>query len=42
MLDLKFIRENIDLVRQAAVNPRGNPVPPTLETNHKKPPRRRE
>jgi len=27
MLDLKFIRENIDLVRQEVANPRGNPVP---------------
>jgi len=27
MLDLKFIRENIDLVRQVVANPRGNPVP---------------
>ena len=26
MLDLKFIRENIDLVRQVVANLRGNPV----------------
>jgi len=28
MLDLKFIRDNIDLVQQEVANPRGNPLPP--------------
>jgi hypothetical protein len=33
MLDLKFIRENIDLVRQIVANPRGNPVSPAQREN---------